>query len=147
MNTWNILCTVEDYPRVLNKATNRIKFKCVNIRHAFEITQRSQHITVAIPVFAEGRVGKALLRLLKHTRYMLLSGYITLDGAGNARLVATQYTHLPGRVQQAKDYITELQERGEILGDLDRPILDLHLAGGEIRPKDPDNDTSQEWPI
>lgn len=120
--------------------------QCVNVRNMHEKTERSQHLTVVLPVYAQGRVGKTLLSLLRHTRYVLLTGYISIDKQGRAILEATQFTHLPGRVQQAKDYITELEERGEILGALERPILDLHYAGGDITPKDPDNDTSQEWP-
>lgn len=145
MNDFHLLATVAEYPRTLSKDPLAIRIKAINVRDAWIPGARSQHISCEIPLIATGNVARALLNVCKHTRYVLFSGFIDIASSGRINLVVSKYTHLPGRVQQAKSYVDELQERGEILREIEIPVLDLLDGPGEISRKDPDSDKGQSW--
>jgi len=148
MNDFHLLATVHEFPRTVCKDPLEIRIKCNNIRDAVipvPGARRTQHIAAEIPVHATLKVAESFQRILKRTRFLLISGIIDLDTQGKPKLIAKRFTHLPGQNQQAEDFIVELERRNEILRREDIPIIDLADSSGEIITENPDFNKGQEW--
>lgn len=145
MNSWSLLAVINEYPKLRNKETREIRMRCVNLRHAKVPGSRPQTLTAEIPVYAFGATAEALRSLLKLSRHIIFQGRIEIGKTGLVRLVATTFTHLPGSIQTADSYITELYKRNEVLESAELPIYDLLQEPGDIAHKYPDDTGEREW--